>query len=97
MLRFPLDEMAACQNFDYHFLTWKGPYDAGPQRVFVPVEGATDVMYWGMTLSALVCRWPAIGYLTMRTASQPTNSAPQVALLMHASVSPITSPVSCWR
>ena len=47
MRRYGLDAMAACQTTSIETFTY-GPPTFTSQRVFVPVEGATDTMYWGV-------------------------------------------------
>ena len=47
MRRFGLDAMAACLTAPIQTFTF-GPPTFTSQRVFVPVEGATDTMYWGV-------------------------------------------------
>jgi hypothetical protein len=81
MLRFPLDEMAACQGFGFSIFTWNGPSGAGPQRLFVPVEGATDVMYWGILDNNTTFRifdWPessnSVSNVTRTISSSPQNN-----------------------
>jgi hypothetical protein len=46
MRRYALDTMVACQATTVNTFTF-GPPAFTSQRVFVPVEGATDTMYWG--------------------------------------------------
>lgn len=81
MLRFPLDEMAACQAFGFSIFTWNGPSGTGPQRVFVPVEGATDVMYWGILDNNTTFRifdWPessnSVSNVTRTISFSPQNN-----------------------
>lgn len=47
MRRFGLDAMAACLTTSIQTFTF-GPPTFTSQRVFVPVEGATDTMFWGV-------------------------------------------------
>ena len=47
MRRLGLDAMAACATAPTQTFTF-GPPTFTSQRVFVPVEGATDTMYWGV-------------------------------------------------
>lgn len=57
MWRLGLDQMAECQSTSAQIFTWA----TGSQRIFVPVEGATDTMYWGLlnnSTSFRVFSWP---------------------------------------
>jgi hypothetical protein len=80
MWRFGLDEMAACQTVPSQTFTF-GPPNFTSQRVFVPVEGATDSMYWGVLLNSTTFRlfeWKesanrVTGYSRRISASTFTN------------------------
>jgi hypothetical protein len=81
MLRFPLDELAACQALVFSIFTWNGPSGNGPQRVFVPIEGATDVMYWGIlddNTTFRIFSWPessnAVSNVTKTISFSPQNN-----------------------
>jgi hypothetical protein len=57
--RFDLDSMADCESTSVS--TYSYAFSQYGQRVFVPVEGATDTMYWGMmqtTTTFRLYRWP---------------------------------------
>jgi len=56
--RLPLHEMGECAGFSYKFYDYNWTYG---QRVIVPIEGATDTMYWGMYQTSntfRVYKWP---------------------------------------
>jgi hypothetical protein len=65
--RFNIDEMAACASpVSVRVFTYDGPTD---QRVFTPVEGARETMYWGVlqtTRVFQVFKWP-------ETSAGPTS------------------------
>ena len=58
MLRFDLDEMAACPaSVSSRFVAWNGP----AKRVWTPVRGAKEIMYWGQfenTTQLRIWTWP---------------------------------------
>ncbi len=75
--RFPLDQMAECQSAPGKIFTWS----TRPQRVFVPVEGATDAMYWGMLNNSTRFRifsWPettdTVSSVTRTITTSPHNN-----------------------
>lgn len=59
--RFKIDDMLACNDIVRTEVFTFGPEDAPGQRVFVPIEGAKDAMYWGALESSTMFRifqWP---------------------------------------
>ena len=54
--RYNLDQMSNCEATSFRTFTW----NSGGTRVFVPVEGARETMYWGMlntTTSFRIFEW----------------------------------------
>ena len=75
--RFPLDQMAECESAPAETFTWS----TRPQRVFVPVEGATETMYWGMLDNSTRFRifsWPettdSVSSVTRTITTSPHNN-----------------------
>ena len=77
--RFGLREMANCVGTPTNTFNYNWDYG---QRVFVPVEGATDTMYWGAMYDSSTFRvywWPESGgtiFWTDRTVSTSTFANP---------------------
>jgi hypothetical protein len=77
--RFSLKEMAECVSTPTNTYTYNWDYG---QRVFVPVEGATDTMYWGAHYNSStfrIYRWPESGttiFWNDRTISTSTFANP---------------------
>lgn len=77
MWRLALDQMAECQGTPVQIFTWA----TGSQRVFVPVEGANDIMYWGLlnnSTSFRVFSWPeasnAVTSVSRAVSTSPHNN-----------------------
>ncbi len=73
MKRFNLDAMADCQPVTEQTFTWS----TGSQRVFVPVEGATDIMSWGILDNSTTFRifsWPETTTLVSTTTRAISTS-----------------------
>ncbi len=76
--RFDIDQMAQCLTASSTTFTY-GPAVATGQRVFVPVEGARDAMYWGMLENATTFRL----FRWLESSAAPTSVLRSIATSTH--------------